>query len=86
MPLRSTLIHSAETLLPSALVVLAYRRSRFERDALELARQAGYDDGYADGCDVSRVVKLRRATSPLGGASHEFGEQRDFRGGADRVG
>lgn len=57
-------------------------------DALiERVRQEGYDDGYADGCEVRRpeVVKLLpETTSGRGGlpfrrAPHQFGQKHDIR-------
>jgi hypothetical protein len=60
---------------------------------LERARQDGYDDGYLDGCEISRpsrVVALgsscNSSRSPLAGATHQLGKQRNLRRGAKRVG
>lgn len=55
---------------------------------IEQARQAGYDDGYSDGCEVARpkVIGLADVRSSIFRSTKQLGEQSDVGGGTDRVG
>lgn len=64
------------------LVALVYATRR--RDGMiEAARQRGYDDGYADGCEVRpQVIPIgsARLESPTLGAAKQLSQQGNVRG------
>jgi hypothetical protein len=80
------------TLAILSAIGLSAIRGRVGAGLLERARQDGYDDGYADGCEVYRPARLvaigasSDSARPGGGAPQQLGQQLHVRSGADRVG
>lgn len=72
------------------------RRCRTSERILEDVRQMSYDEGYADGCEVSRASKVvaidndrppsSRRRLPVDRPTHQLGEQRHVVRSPDRVG
>lgn len=78
---------SALALAASALLMLC--GLRLADSAREQARQQGYDDGFADGRQVVRMLPVRSPNStsllPVSSSPQQLAEQGDLTGRAERI-